>query len=412
MIIQNSHGGTVSFKSDDPRLGEYMSGFTGSVQMLGTGNISYRRLYETETWVHICVNKLSRGLGRIPLKTYVRDGENRKRLRSEDDDLARLIYEPFEGGSTFDLVDSFVHEYSVHGSGPVAMLSPGPGQPPTELVPLDWQYLQAWFIGGVLQYYTWHRDGWTEKPVKLLPREVLDFGFYRRRSPLAALALTLQLESAAKRQTRSWFEGGGGMAGVVTTEGKAMTAAQVKELEERLQTQHSGPDKKFRLAILANMPQAKVTTLEHSADALQMTDTRRLNREETCAVYDIPPNMVGILDNSNFSNIDTANRMLAVQTFMPHTSMIEQRFASRLIRRFPKWRDHFVEFDFTKLLEGNPLEEAEAHMKWLLAGYTPNELRRKRNQPRIDQDGADDIWIPSNLTPIGDLNPLSTQTPP
>lgn len=413
MIIQNSAGDVVSFNSSDPRLGEYMSGFTGAISMLGqTGSLSHRRIYETELWVNVCVNKLARGIARLPLKVYKREGENRTRMRSEGDDLARLIHTPYPGGSTFDLVEQYTHEYLVHGSGPVALLQPTPGAPPDQMIPIDWEFLTAYFIGGRLAYYTWYRDGMLKDPVKLLPEEVIDFGYYRRRSPLGALALTLQLENAAKRQLKSWFEGGAKMAAVITSGAtstgvaRAMKRDEVKNVEAQLVDQHGGPDKAFRLALLTSMPDARIQTLEHDAEALQLTETRRINREEAAAAYDIPPPMIGILDRATFSNIDTQTRMLAVHTFAPHTEMQQQRFGARLLQRFPKWRQHFIEFDYTKLLEASPLEQAEADVKGLMSGKTPNELRRRRNDPAITDPWADAIYIPANLVPIGAPGPL------
>jgi phage portal protein BeeE len=384
VIIQNETGKVVTtFSSDHPNFGSMMSpAFSGSVSLLGgMSSATYRSIYKSELWVNVCVNKLARGIARLPLKVYERTGEDRRRVRSEENDLAKLLHEPWEGGSTFDLINAMTHEYliSPNGKSLAAMLSPGPGRPPSELIPLDWRYVKAYYVHGRL----------------------LSLGFHGDSSPMAALASTVQLEDAAKRQMKSWFEGGAKMAAVITHGGKQMKADQVEAWEKQLITQHGGPDRAFRMALLGNMPDARVQTLEHSAEALQLTETRRINREEACAAFDIPPPMVGILDKASFSNIDTQNRMLAVHTFAPHTAMQETSIASPLIRQNPRWSNLFVEFDYGDLLRGNPQERAEAYQKWIQGIYTPNELRQLENLKRIEHPDADRVYMPLNLSGVG-----------
>jgi phage portal protein BeeE len=49
----------------------------------------------------------------------------------------------------------------------------------------------------------------------------------------------------------------------------------------------------------------------------ELIELRKLNREEACAVYDMPPPMVQILDRATFSNIDEQHQMLYVDTLGP-----------------------------------------------------------------------------------------------
>jgi hypothetical protein len=162
VIIQNETGKVVTtFSSDHPNFGSMMSpAFSGSVSLLGgMSSATYRSIYKSELWVNVCVNKLARGIARLPLKVYERTGEDRRRVRSEENDLAKLLHEPWEGGSTFDLINAMTHEYliSPNGKSLAAMLSPGPGRPPSELIPLDWRYVKAYYVHGRLRFYEWFK---------------------------------------------------------------------------------------------------------------------------------------------------------------------------------------------------------------------------------------------------------------
>jgi hypothetical protein len=62
----------------------------------------------------------------------------------------------------------------------------------------------------------------------------------------------------------------------------------------------------------------------------------------------------------------------------------------------------FVEFDFAGVLRGNKLEEIQALREAIGTGlYTLNEGRSVINMPRVDDEAANQLFIPSNnLTPI------------
>ena len=50
--------------------------------------------------------------------------------------------------------------------------------------------------------------------------------------------------------------------------------------------------------------------LELTAEEAQYIETRKLNREEVCAAYDVPPPVVHILDRATFSNITEQMRSM------------------------------------------------------------------------------------------------------
>jgi HK97 family phage portal protein len=140
-----------------------------------------------------------------------------------------------------------------------------------------------------------------------------------------------------------------------------------------------------------------------SAVDAQMLETRTFTRDEVCAVYDIPPPMVGILDRATFSNIDEQHRMLYQDTLGPWLVNLESTLQTQLIDPELRWKDMFIEFDLDEVLRGDVEKRSQAYQRFLMAGaYTPNEIRRMENNPMIDNPLADAIYVPLNMQAVGD----------
>jgi phage portal protein BeeE len=60
-----------------------------------------------------------------------------------------------------------------------------------------------------------------------------------------------------------------------------------------------------------------------TAEEAQYIETRKLNREEVCAAYDVPPPVVHILDRATFSNITEQMRSMYRDTMAPRLNGFE-----------------------------------------------------------------------------------------
>ena len=114
---------------------------------------------------------------------------------------------------------------------------------------------------------------------------------------------------------------------------------------------------------------------------------------EVCAVYQMPPPMVGILDRATFSNIETQREMGYTDSLAPPLVAIEQKINAHLVRGLLAEPDVFVEFDFAGVLRGDRLKEVQA-LRAAIDGslMTPNEGRSVLNMPRSEQPGMDSFY--------------------
>ena len=382
-----------------------LDGFTGSISLLGGGSLSHWEIYRRQLWVNVAVNKISRGIARLPFKAY-RDSEEgeREALRHTEHPLAALIRRPYEGGTTFRYWNQSLVNLYVYGRSLSAMLPGAIGGAPESVVPMDWRHLRLYVKDGSVRMYRWKYKGVEHT---LLPEEVVSHEFAGAISPLDPLRSTLQLEIAAQQASAASFENGIMPSGIVQVD-RSMSDESFDALEEDLRARHAGPNNRFRLAVTDAA--VKWQQLSYSAKDAEMIEHRKLNREEVAAGFDIDPTQIGILDRATFSNVSEAHRRLYMDTFGPPIVLLEQDFSAQVVDPFADvWGEGvFCEFELDAMLRGDPKERSEAYQRWLNSGvYAPNELRRMENLPRIRDARADAVYLPLNLEPVGQNLPAA-----
>ena len=381
----------------------YHTPSNSTVSLLGGISASYEDLYWHQPWVHTVINKLTRAIARLPLKTYSLNADG-DRERERTVPLAKMIRNPYPRARARDMVEFIVGSVCVHGNA-IAVKSRGaPGRTPIELWPSDWKRWQI--ITGLdrpIEAYVYTPNDPASRKV-FLAEDVVHFHWYNPRaepfgrSPLESLQTTLALEDASQRYAVSNFGNSARPASFITSE-RNMTKEQRTALREEINEAYGGPDNAFKVALLDNGLDWK--PLAHSAQESEYVNNRKLTREEVCAVYDVPPPMVGILDNATYSNITQQHWMLYMDSLSPILSMIEDTLMAQLVDPEPAWDGLFVEFDMNEVLRGNIAERSQAYLRFLEAGvYTPNELREMENKKRVNDPRANAIYVPSTLVAL------------
>lgn len=367
-------------------------------------NATYSALYKRQTWVHVCVNKLARGIARLPLKTYSLSSATGEREEERSSPVAKLLRGPWPRARTFQLVQSAVSYLAIYGNATFVKFRGGNGRTPAELWPMPWPQVEV--IPGrdqPVESYRWTGRNGVQKV--FLADDVVHLQWFNPDanepfgvSPLEALVTTLALENASLRYSASSFGNAVRPASFIKSE-RNLTRQQRKELREEIEQAYGGPENAFKVALLDNGLDWKA--LGFSSSEAQLVDTRKLGREEVCAVYDMPPPMVGILDHATYSNIDEQHQMLYMDCYGPVCSNIESTFMAQLIDPEPAWDGSFCEFDIDGVLRGNIEKRSTAYQRFLTGGvYTPNELRKLENlEPNADPQ-ADAIYVPVNLDPV------------
>jgi HK97 family phage portal protein len=368
---------------------------------------AYNEIYRRHLWVFVLNAKLGRALARLPLKVYERGADGR--VDARDSAYGRLLANP---SSRLDLFSFWNWVKQTHGIYGEAWLLKrrDPAGRPVELIPIHPTKV------GNPEF----REGRFRYELRVSPEMLLDVdesdlvpflaydpdSLVRGMSPLEPLRATLENEDAARRATSSFWQRGA-RPSVALTHPKTLSDVAAKRVKRRWDEVAAGADNTGASVVLEEGLKPEVISL--SAEEAQYIDTRKLNREEVCAAYDVPPPVVHILDRATFSNITEQMRSMYRDTMAPHLGHFEAVLEKHLrgsIRPGASEPDFgesvYGEFLLDEVLRGDFEQRQEAYRK---ADYmTLAEKRRLENLPYIP--GTDRIIINAATIPLDSLDDI------
>jgi SPP1 gp7 family putative phage head morphogenesis protein len=139
---------------------------------------------------------------------------------------------------------------------------------------------------------------------------------------------------------------------------------------------------------------------------MQFGDLKRMTREDVLTVFNMPPIMVGVFDEANYSNAREQRRIFWVDCIVPRLRKIESVLNERLVK--PYEASLIVKYDLSGIedLADDLDQRSRADSLNVNAGIvTINEVRKLRNLPQVPWG---DTWYapfglaPVTLPPVGD----------
>lgn len=386
-----------------PTTRQAIGGGQGLIELLTRSQraATFEGMYRRQPWVHAVVNKLTKSIARLPLKTYELAADETSRTRTRAHPVARLLASPHPRATPWSLKAAVAWNLCVHANAALLKVRPGPGAPPTELWSLPWRRVEVIHDGRLAPIaYIWH--GTSGEMLIIDPDDIIHFQWMAIDgligvSPMEALASTLALEDAAVEYIKNHFQNQARPSGAFTTKAK-LDEKTFPRLRSELERLYGGIDNAGRFGIFDQ--DLTFESIESTASDNGLVELRKLNREEVCGAFDVPPPMVGQLERSTFNNITELHRALYQDSVGPKLTVIEETLVAQLI--VPDFAGNaFVEFDPGEFVRTDVFGRADTQAKLLAAGWTLNEIRALDNLPRIDSPDADLPFVPLNLSPIG-----------
>jgi HK97 family phage portal protein len=192
-------------------------------------------------------------------------------------------------------------------------------------------------------------------------------------SRLEPLRTTLLNEDAARRAMTSFWKRGLRPSTVVTHPGDLSQDAKDR-LKASIDARHAGVDNMGGSQILDEGMTMAVIQL--NAEEMQYIEARKVDMQEGCMVYDVPPPVVHILDHATFSNITEQMRSMYRDTMTGRLEDWESVIDFSLRPEFFPIGQRSASFDMTDVLRGDFETRAEKAVVLRNAGiYTGNECR-------------------------------------
>lgn len=350
----------------------------------------YSAIFRAQPWVYVVVMKRARAVARLPLPVYRRDADD-GRTRVKDHPMAKLLAKPNPAMSGYDLIewttairDIFGRAYwfKTRDRGEVSGLWP--------------LHPSGMFVG---PNGLWNFDNGRLRLKDIASIDLVSFTSFDPdvigggMSPLEPLRSTLENEHAARAATSSFWKRGARPSFAIEHPG-VLKGPAYDRLRESLAANHEGAVNAGSTMIFEEG--AKGVKFELTAEEAQYIETRKVNREEVCAVYDTPPPVVGILDHATFSNITEQMRSMYRDTVPPITSKHQGAIETDL--RAVEWPqdDVYAEFLMDDVMRGDFETRQDALTK--ASHMTLAEKRAIENLPFIE--GTNRIFLNTATMPL------------
>jgi len=192
-------------------------------------------------------------------------------------------------------------------------------------------------------------------------------------SRLEPLRTTLLNEDAARRAMTSFWNKGA-RPGLLLKHPTELSQGAQDRLKASADARHAGADNAGGTMILEEGMDAVVVQL--TMEEMQYIEARKVDMQEGCMVYDVPPPVVHILDHATFSNITEQMRSMYRDTMTGRLEDWESVIDFSLRPEFFPIGERKANFDMTEVLRGDFETRADKAVTLRQSGiYTGNESR-------------------------------------
>ncbi len=364
---------------------------------------TYGALYKAQPSIATVVDKIAASAARLTVKVWDNSPAT-GRVVDKASAFAKLIADPCPEMSPFNFYRWTVATYEVYGeafwlkvrNGDGACIGLLPMHPARTMVHRD-------EAGNVEYVFTL---GVASASILRVPEtDVVAFLRYnpeslmRGMSRLEPLRTTLLNEDASRRATQSWWKRGARPSVILKHPGELSQAASDR-LKASFDARHAGADNMGGTNVLEEGMDAQIIQL--NAEEMQYIESRKLNMQEVCMVFDVPPPVVHILDHATFSNITEQMRSMYRDTMSPRLEDIESTIDRSLRSEFYAAGEREVEFDMSEVLRGDYETRVDKALAARQAGLvTGNEGRAIIGESLSEDPEMNKIYANAALVPLG-----------
>jgi HK97 family phage portal protein len=141
----------------------------------------------------------------------------------------------------------------------------------------------------------------------------------------------------------------------------------------------------------------------------EQIEARKLTTAEVAAAFHVAPVLVGVLDNSNYSNVVAYRQILYSDTLGPLFQQTGQAFNAQVLPDVADAATHYAEHNVGEKLRLSFEEQAKVLQSAVGAPFmTRNEARQRMNLSTLE--GADELIVPLNVLEGGQASPNDTDT--
>jgi HK97 family phage portal protein len=260
-------------------------------------------------------------------------------------------------------------------------------------------------------YYEWTSDKGTEI---IMADDMIHLKNLGTTGLIGLSTATIQRESLANSIAKQQHEGafysnGAKASGILMTPG-TMGPTEKQNVKESFNKATEGSKNRFKTIVLEEGVKYQQLTIPQN-DA-QFLETKKFDRTEVCGWFRMPPHKIGVLDDANYSNIESQDRSFAKDVAVPWAVRFQQELDRKLF--FQNERGKFMtQFNLDDLIKGDIKTRYEVYGSGIQYGILrPSEPREAEGWPMEDTEDIKKFFMNSTMSPVDMLGQVNAAQPP
>lgn len=327
-------------------------------------------------WVYVAVKAISDAISMLPLKAYTLENTSKGPVKKEITEgfIWDLINYPTPYSGAVEFKQTIAGGYGYAGNSYIYIdIDDG------HLVPLHPQDVRIVASKeNFIDHYVFRPHG-TGKDIILDRQRVIHIksfnpdNYFYGMSPLQAAWRQINFQDKESDFWSVYWKEGGRVQGILKTD-KPIADFDKERIQAQWKKQYGGVRKMQRNIILDNGLEFQQIGLSQKDS--QILDKLKMTREDILAVYSVPPGIAGVMELSNYSNMEVQERLFYKRAIKPVIALIEEAFNTNEILS-QKGQIKF-EFDLSSIDVLKENEKLKAEIGSILihsSQQTPNEVR-------------------------------------
>lgn len=351
--------------------------------------------------VYSCVRVLAETLASLPLFVY-RERPAGGREKARDHPVYYLLHDqPNDEMTSFTFRETQMGHLVISGNCYSVITQNRRGEV-IDLYPLPWHQVvpRRNLETNKIEYQVNDRG-----KIEILPAEKifhipgLGYDGIMGYSPIRMAREAIGLGLAATEFAARFYGQGMNIGGVLEHPQKLSDKAY-EHLQKSLEERGAGLANSWRPLILEEG--MKWTRIPMPMTDAQFIETRKLNRDEICGLFRVPPHMVANLERATFSNVEHLSLEFIMYTMLPWIQRWEQTINWKLFTRQEREQGYYVKFNVSGLLRGDAKSRAEALHIMRQDGIINADEWRELEEMNPVEDGSGKIYLVNgNMIPVG-----------
>jgi HK97 family phage portal protein len=248
-------------------------------------------------------------------------------------------------------------------------------------------------------YYEWIHQGKTEI---IMSDDMIHLKNLGTSGLIGLSTAEIQREGLANAIAKIQHEGafyanGAKASGILMTPG-TMGTKEKNNLKDSFEKEHSSAKNRFKTIVLEEGVKYQQLTIPQN-DA-QFLESKKFERTEICGWFRMPPHKIGVLDDANYSNIDSQERSFAKDVAVPWAIRFQQELDRKLF--FQGERGKFMtQFNLDDLIKGDMKTRYEVYGAGVQNGIIqPAEAREAEGWPMDGTETIKKFFMNSTYSPV------------